>query len=644
MHVLDRHEGGILVRETTGAFLELGGVLRGPPVAQVPLRVELAPLVVEAVRQLVADDRADASEVGGVVGAVVVIRGLQDTGGKVDVVHLRIVVGVDRGRGHQPLAAIDRSADLAEAAGDLEGPRAGHVPGQIVARDSDAAVVAPGVRVADLVPDRLQLGERLLLRHLGHPRQGLDVTPQRLLQGRDQLQGALLPLGAEGPLDVELPQRLSEEDVGEAGAALPARADLAGAAQRLAVEVEARARQPPAENRRGRARQVPAQVVLPVVERCRVQKGVEALEEVGNGHVQVRRLRRAHGGEVVLPFQRRGERFQIVAGHLVVDVERVAALHLLQRHAGQRRLDAEDPLRRQSGALLRVSEQLEHPHQVVAIAIARLARLGVVLEVVVAVRQTEPALVDDGDDRGGVLRVLLGAETEQQTGPGVLPSQPQVDALGMQAGDLRDQGLLRLDGGDPLQLGLQRVETPRLDSRLVHAGGVKVTDHPLHPATPGVRRRRFLENLPQDREVALLQLAAAPPGPPVGRDRVALHPRAAGVLVEIDAGIDAGVERRLVDAAPGNRLGVRRSSGVAQDTQRQDHQDQLGVPHGDPLLQVLPVCPKPPPPRPVAGRSSVSTSRARVTGAMTSWAIRSPRLMVTGSCPRLIATTAISPR
>ena len=36
---------------------------RRPPVAQVALRVELAPLIVEAVRQLVADDRAGAAVV-----------------------------------------------------------------------------------------------------------------------------------------------------------------------------------------------------------------------------------------------------------------------------------------------------------------------------------------------------------------------------------------------------------------------------------------------------------------------------------------------------------------------------------------------------------------------------------------------------
>ena len=47
-------------------------------------------------------------------------RRLQDAGGEVDVVHLRIVVGVDRGRRHVPLLAVHRLADLVQLAVELE--------------------------------------------------------------------------------------------------------------------------------------------------------------------------------------------------------------------------------------------------------------------------------------------------------------------------------------------------------------------------------------------------------------------------------------------------------------------------------------------------------------------------------------------
>ena len=48
-------------------------------------------------RQFVADDCADGAEVDGLVELAVVERRLQNTGGEVDVVLLRIVIGVHGG-------------------------------------------------------------------------------------------------------------------------------------------------------------------------------------------------------------------------------------------------------------------------------------------------------------------------------------------------------------------------------------------------------------------------------------------------------------------------------------------------------------------------------------------------------------------
>src|SRR3546814_6334409 len=49
----------------------------------------------------------------------------------------------------------------------------------------------------------------------------------------------------------------------------------------------------------------------------------------------------------------------------------------------------------------------------------------------------------------------------------------------------------------------------------------------------------------------------------------------------------------------------------------------------------IPVDPKPPAPRVVASSVSTSAKAARWTGAGTSWAMRSPRLISNGSSPRL---------
>ena len=72
--------------ERVGAGLERRPVLVGPPVAQRAVAVELRALVVEAVADLVADDRADAAVVDGVVGVGVEERRLQDRGGEDDLV------------------------------------------------------------------------------------------------------------------------------------------------------------------------------------------------------------------------------------------------------------------------------------------------------------------------------------------------------------------------------------------------------------------------------------------------------------------------------------------------------------------------------------------------------------------------------
>ena len=87
-------------------------VLGRPPVAHVALRVELAALVVEPVRHLVADDGAHRAVVDGVVRLRVEEGRLQDAGGKHDLVHLRVVVRVDRRRRHLPVRLVDGLADL----------------------------------------------------------------------------------------------------------------------------------------------------------------------------------------------------------------------------------------------------------------------------------------------------------------------------------------------------------------------------------------------------------------------------------------------------------------------------------------------------------------------------------------------------
>ena len=75
-----------LVDDALAARLEVLEVGGRPPVLQVPLQVELRALVVEAVRDLVADDRADGAVVDGVVGLGVEEGRLEDAGREDDLV------------------------------------------------------------------------------------------------------------------------------------------------------------------------------------------------------------------------------------------------------------------------------------------------------------------------------------------------------------------------------------------------------------------------------------------------------------------------------------------------------------------------------------------------------------------------------
>ena len=93
---------------------------------------------------------------------VVVERRLQNARREVDVVHLRIVVGVDRRWRHVPFQAVHRLADLVQLARELELVGAKTFPQRIVAADLDARIIAPLFGIPNLVRDGFQFLQSLL--------------------------------------------------------------------------------------------------------------------------------------------------------------------------------------------------------------------------------------------------------------------------------------------------------------------------------------------------------------------------------------------------------------------------------------------------------------------------------------------------
>ena len=97
MQIIYGNVGRILIVHALGTRVELLTILFGPPIFEVALGVKLAAFVVEAVGKLVSDGAAGVSVVRCIVCFAVVNWRLQNPCREVDVVHLRVVVGVHRG-------------------------------------------------------------------------------------------------------------------------------------------------------------------------------------------------------------------------------------------------------------------------------------------------------------------------------------------------------------------------------------------------------------------------------------------------------------------------------------------------------------------------------------------------------------------
>ena len=134
-----------------------------------------------------------------------------------------------------------------------------------------------------------------------------------------------------------------------------------------------------------------------------------------------------------------------------------------------------------------------------------------------------------------------------------IESKQRRSGIAVHVGDLPDQIGLRLHGLDALHFLFQRRSAFFLDGAFVHARGV---ERAYQSFSWRLRRARLREDVAQNVEIALEQFAEPSPERLVGGNRIVLHPRAARVLVKIDAGIDRLVHRIHVEA--GNLLGKDR--------------------------------------------------------------------------------------
>ena len=188
--------------------------------------------------KLVADDGTDAAEVHRIVHALIEEWRLQNASGEIDVIHLGIVVGIDRGRGHLPLGPVYRMADLGKLAMILKLVGAQRVAESITAHDAERGVIAPFFGIANFARDGLQFHQSLLFGFGRHPRQSLNVVMQCGFKRINHLHGAGFGVGPKGHVNILLAEGLTQIAVGSAHATLPARLLLLGSAQNGAIKVE----------------------------------------------------------------------------------------------------------------------------------------------------------------------------------------------------------------------------------------------------------------------------------------------------------------------------------------------------------------------------------------------------------------------
>ena len=242
-----------------------------------------------------------------------------------------------------PFLGIDGLPDLGQLERGVGLERAHHVADQVVAPDLDRRVVAPLRRVADLRPERGQLGVRLLLRLGPHPLEPVDALAVGGAQVLDERVHAGLGRRREVLLDVDLAEQLAERRVEVVEGALPPRLQFGHALQRAAAEVEAGVDERRVQVRREAIDGVELQIGLPLIDRRRGHGlAASAFDEA--------RLRDDHsrgGGDAQLGGPRRpvepGElRGQVGDRHLVVGLHRVAALDVGPVRARQARLERQD--------------------------------------------------------------------------------------------------------------------------------------------------------------------------------------------------------------------------------------------------------------------------------------------------------------
>jgi hypothetical protein len=509
--------------------LEVGIILRSPPLGEVALQVVQAAFVIEVVPVLVTDHRSDGAQNEGDISEHVEKRRLEDSRRIERHVFRLTALGIHRLRCHAPLVQVDVAANLVQIATGAELRDVEHVPQVRRTIDLQSRVVTPLVRIADVANEGFQLLDGVVLRCRRHPLHLAEHQLHRSLLELVQLQHASFGFRRELIRDVELPDSFAERAADHAGDALPAFLLHLRAHHHFAVEFKAVIDESLRQKRRHAGHQMVPEIRTQRPHRLIRQDLAEPLEESHLTHVDGLELRGAELLEIVRHVDGRAERLELRDGHLVAALLRIAQLLVGHGDVRQSRLQAENSLSMASSDGTLFSEQREETFDVLQILRALFGRVLIRLQIEVTIF-AGAALHRMGHQLVAVVRVLGSAETEEGIG---------VEEV--QACHHIDQVMHGADASDPREFRLKSRETLGFDAGFVHAGEVEVADLLSIAARLGFRGGESVEETDKVLQRFVAQLHEHAPARVFRRDFGVLEPRAVAVNVEIDARIDSQI-------------------------------------------------------------------------------------------------------
>ena len=394
-----------------GTCLEIGLILRRPPVAKIAFFIKLTALVVEAVCHFVADHDTNRTIVGGIVGSRIKERRLQDAGGEANFVGCGVVVGIDGLRRHVPLVAIDGFVDTA---GDFVGMIELGGTTQILKEGEffvnlQTVVVAPLVGIANLDAEGVELLMCLLFGGGTHPGLLIDALSEGFLQVMHELKHALLGAFRKIALYIHFADGHSHYVFHCTHGTLPARTVLLGALHRAAVEVERDTAEIIAQGRSGAVDHVEFQIRLEGFERRIGKNFLYLVNRFGlvDAYLIHRRITLTQEEEIPVDTGIIAQQFGVA--HLMIVAFHVAQLGGRIRSLGDTGFDTEHLFHLASCICLGRTGHDKKLLDIGAISLTYLARGLVILQIVVTFAERQTTLVDLHEVHFGVLDV--GAAT-----------------------------------------------------------------------------------------------------------------------------------------------------------------------------------------------------------------------------------------